>query len=82
MAAAGAAFDDPTISPVVRQTLQHWGYALTSDDFAKQQPLAAKRLAAKAEKAPKGGKGKAAPVKEEKEVVVKEEGGAKRKRGE
>ena len=31
---AGAAFDDPTISPVVRQTLLHWAYELTPDDFS------------------------------------------------
>jgi hypothetical protein len=26
-------FDDFTISPKIRQTLQHWGYVLTSRDF-------------------------------------------------
>lgn len=30
---ADATFDDPAISPVVRQTLQHWAYALTEPDF-------------------------------------------------
>ena len=30
--AAGAAFDDASVSPVVRQTLQHWGYRLTQAD--------------------------------------------------
>ena len=30
--AAGAAFDDPSISPVIRQSLQHWGYHLTQAD--------------------------------------------------
>ena len=30
---AGAAFDDPKVSPVVRQTLLHWGYELSSSDF-------------------------------------------------
>ena len=30
--AAGAAFDDPNISPVIRQSLQHWGYHLTQAD--------------------------------------------------
>ncbi|KAJ1463140.1 hypothetical protein M885DRAFT_455702 [Pelagophyceae sp. CCMP2097] len=29
----GRPFDDVSVSPVVRQTLQHWGYQLTSDDF-------------------------------------------------
>lgn len=27
------AIDDPTISPAVRQTLQHWGYKVTLKDF-------------------------------------------------
>lgn len=26
-------FDDESISPVIRQTLQHWGYKLTKKDF-------------------------------------------------
>jgi hypothetical protein len=26
-------FDDMTVSPVIRQTLQHWGYVLTLNDF-------------------------------------------------
>jgi hypothetical protein len=26
-------YDDVTISPKIRQTLQHWGYRLTKDDF-------------------------------------------------
>ena len=30
---AGKKFDDPTVSPVVRQTLQHWGYELSQGDF-------------------------------------------------
>jgi len=30
--AAGAAYDDPAVSPVVRQTLQHWAYRLTQAD--------------------------------------------------
>ena len=30
---AGASFDDRTVSPVVRQTLLHWGYSLTHSDF-------------------------------------------------
>ena len=28
-------FDDFTISPVIRQTLQHWGYQLKEADYAK-----------------------------------------------
>lgn len=32
---AGASFDDASVSPVVRQTLLHWGYALTERDFKK-----------------------------------------------
>lgn len=30
---AGRSFDDVTVSPVVRQTLQHWGYRLTEKDY-------------------------------------------------
>ena len=29
----GKGFDDASVSPVVRQTLQHWGYALTAAHF-------------------------------------------------
>ena len=29
----GKAFDDESVSPVVRQTLQHWAYRLTRADF-------------------------------------------------
>jgi hypothetical protein len=32
--AARSTFDDPNVSPVVRQTLLHWGYELTESDFA------------------------------------------------
>lgn len=31
--AARAAANDPAISPVVRQSLQHWGYELTEGDL-------------------------------------------------
>lgn len=31
--AKNATFDDVEVSPVVRQTLQHWGYVLTEKDF-------------------------------------------------
>lgn len=30
---AGRAYDDAAVSPVVRQTLQHWAYTLTKSDF-------------------------------------------------
>ncbi len=30
---ARAAYDDASVSPVVRQTLLHWGYELTDADF-------------------------------------------------
>ena len=33
--AAGAAPDDESVSPVVRQTLLHWAYELTEADFGK-----------------------------------------------
>lgn len=32
---AGAAYDNYGVSPVVRQTLQHWGYQLNQQDFNK-----------------------------------------------
>lgn len=32
---SGCAFDNSAISPVVRQTLQHWGYRLSKSDFEK-----------------------------------------------
>ena len=32
---SGCAFDNHAVSPVVRQTLQHWGYRLTEADFKK-----------------------------------------------
>lgn len=41
----GAQYNDPNISPVVRQTLQHWGYRLTEDDHqAKVKQLKRKRV--------------------------------------
>lgn len=30
---SGCAYDNPGVSPVVRQTLQHWGYKLTLEDY-------------------------------------------------
>ena len=30
---SGKRFDDETVSPVTRQTLQHWGYYLTKKDY-------------------------------------------------
>ena len=38
-ARGGKAFDDPTVSPVIRQALQHWGYQLTSRDADKYVKL-------------------------------------------
>lgn len=35
IARAGKAFDDYTVSPVIRQALQHWGYDLTEKDAMK-----------------------------------------------
>ena len=32
---SGCAFDNFAVSPVVRQTLQHWAYTLTKEDFDK-----------------------------------------------
>ena len=31
--AKGKAYDDETVSPVVRQTLQHWAYRLDEEDY-------------------------------------------------
>jgi len=36
VAKAGVAYDNFGISPVVRQTLQHWGYVLNKDDYDKE----------------------------------------------
>lgn len=30
---SGKKWDDPSVSPKIRQTLQHWGYKLTKKDF-------------------------------------------------
>ncbi|KAL2094195.1 hypothetical protein ACEWY4_008914 [Coilia grayii] len=30
---SGCGYDNPTVSPVVRQTLQHWAYRLTPEDY-------------------------------------------------
>lgn len=32
---SGCNYDNPGVSPVVRQTLQHWGYKLTKTDYQK-----------------------------------------------
>ena len=32
---AGCGWDNSSVSPVVRQTLQHWAYRLTQEDFNK-----------------------------------------------
>ena len=34
---ANKSFDDTTISPVIRQGLQHWGYLLTKKEFEKHK---------------------------------------------
>ena len=31
----GKKYDDPSVSPVIRQVLLHWGYELTREDFNK-----------------------------------------------
>ncbi|XP_061192155.1 uncharacterized protein LOC133200357 isoform X2 [Saccostrea echinata] len=42
---SGARYNDPNISPVVRQTLQHWGYRLTEEDYlAKEKQLKRKKV--------------------------------------
>ncbi|XP_042562808.1 uncharacterized protein zgc:113208 [Clupea harengus] len=40
---SGCGYDNFTVSPVVRQTLQHWGYRLTQEDYKE----GAKRVKAK-----------------------------------
>ena len=32
---ADTTFDDYTISPIIRQSLQHWAYQLTNEDLNK-----------------------------------------------
>ena len=32
----GGKWDDESISPAIRQTLQHWGYKLTKKDFENE----------------------------------------------
>jgi len=34
---SGKSFDDETVSPVIRQTLQHWGYKLTKSHLESYQ---------------------------------------------
>jgi len=38
IARAGVKFDNKAVSPVIRQTLQHWGYTLTEKDYLKRLP--------------------------------------------
>ncbi|KLO10367.1 hypothetical protein SCHPADRAFT_916380 [Schizopora paradoxa] len=33
IAATNGKWNDPSISPIIRQTLQHWGYRLTEEDY-------------------------------------------------
>lgn len=33
----GKSYDDYEVSPAIRQTLQHWGYQLTKEDFHSQK---------------------------------------------
>jgi len=42
----GRPFDDATVSPVVRQTLQHWAYRLTSADFQQSSKRVQRKGAA------------------------------------
>jgi len=37
IAKAGCGYDNFGVSPVVRQTLQHWGYVLTKEDYDKEK---------------------------------------------
>ncbi|KAJ1196518.1 hypothetical protein NDU88_000388 [Pleurodeles waltl] len=41
---SGCAYDNKTVSPVVRQTLQHWGYRLTPEDYEQGAKKARKRM--------------------------------------
>ena len=40
---SGCAFDNMTVSPVVRQTLQHWAYKLTKEDFDSRVKILKKK---------------------------------------
>ncbi|EGD79978.1 hypothetical protein PTSG_13010 [Salpingoeca rosetta] len=40
---ASGRFDDTRVSPVVRQTLLHWGYELTKRDYDKHVKKYAKK---------------------------------------
>jgi len=37
IAKAGCSYDNFGVSPVVRQTLQHWGFVLTKEEFDKEK---------------------------------------------
>ena len=73
---AGAAFDDPKVSPVVRQTLLHWGYELSSSDFeveAARYRKTGRAYLVPAEKPKAAGKGAKRPSADSDEE--EEEGG-------
>jgi predicted transcriptional regulator len=36
-------FNDPSVSPVIRQVLLHWGYELTKKDFDAYKKLLKKK---------------------------------------
>lgn len=40
---SGSTWDDPKISPKIRQTLQHWAYRLTAEDFEAEYRSRSKR---------------------------------------
>ena len=37
IAKAGVKYNNPAISPVIRQTLQHWAYKLTEKDYLERK---------------------------------------------
>eukprot|EP00611_Tribonema_gayanum_P027189 TRINITY_DN663_c0_g1_i5.p1 TRINITY_DN663_c0_g1~~TRINITY_DN663_c0_g1_i5.p1 ORF type:complete len:261 (-),score=62.59 TRINITY_DN663_c0_g1_i5:506-1288(-) len=41
---AGTSYDDKSISPVIRQVLQHWGYVLTERDYQMHKKQNGKRM--------------------------------------
>ncbi len=94
--AAGKRFDDASVSPVVRQTLQHWGYRLTEADHDVYAAKVRKGKSTSFIGVVKAAKGKKAKRRDEEEEDEEEEeddeegagagagggGGGKRARGE
>jgi len=91
-----AAYNDKNISPVIRQTLLHWGYELTASDFnasadkkkvamAARKTVGKKKTSAKKSSSKKKGKKSASKKKSSKRKVIKRKSkkkkSSKRKKG-